>query len=853
MSSAERRHAVERFDYSRVGGDWAVVRLLARLGLDAASAAGSLPGAAGPVMAAPAARIVVSRDGIDPQSFPARVCMLERRLRGGRREAGSDLLWRAAFALPLELAECAEAQFAVTAAGLAMELPAPGLRIVTARGLELAPPARRQSATRPVIQTRHRLAALATAVVVTAGSTPAAFAADLGTPSNGAPSGAPAGSSATSASATTSTPASTTPAPSTPTPATPAPATTTPSASPAPDGSTTATTSVTSTSSTSTATAPAAPAAPSPAPATPAPATTTVAATPAPAAPATTTAAQPVTTQPAKAPTAQPAVHVATAQASAQSHAKASTHRAATTSKSSTGHKRARLGRVQVVHLFTAKRHAAHGHGGGASLILSNCSSAAGAGAIAYAAAQFTAAETTGRTLHVQCPAASDASAASTSAGHDASAPQGSTLTIHNPGAAAPKSGPTAPTGTTVGTPSTTTGATPAAPRAERPSSSPLAPRARAPRTPASTKQRTGGAPLTTLGSTPATPAPGTTISTLSSTPPGFTGPTAWTGTVAPDPALTGAVTDLSGLLANGDRPPSFLIPIYMQAGHRYGVPWEVLAAINAIESDYGRDLNTSSAGAVGWMQFEPSTWHEWGVAADGHSVPNPYDPRDAIFSAARYLAAAGAGTNVAEAVYAYNHAGWYVSEVLSRASAIAGHAQFERETVNRGTFSVYFATGVRKHPTIRYRSSVLSHFDRLIAAANMVSAANFPYVWGGGHEQPAQFGPFDCSGSVSYVLQQAGYKVPTSTSGNVPVWKFPSGPGRVTIFYNAVHTFMRIGNRYFGTSGFARPGTGGAGWFDVNKLPTGYLAGFNEVHVPHLGVNSFAAPAQASSTATSN
>jgi hypothetical protein len=71
-------------------------------------------------------------------------------------------------------------------------------------------------------------------------------------------------------------------------------------------------------------------------------------------------------------------------------------------------------------------------------------------------------------------------------------------------------------------------------------------------------------------------------------------------------------------------------------------------------------------------------------------------------------------------------------------------------------------------------------------------------------------------------------------------MWKFPAGPGKVTIFYNSWHTFMRIGNRYFGTSGFARPG-GGAGWFDVDKLPADYLAKFSVVHVPNLGVNSFA------------
>ena len=355
----------------------------------------------------------------------------------------------------------------------------------------------------------------------------------------------------------------------------------------------------------------------------------------------------------------------------------------------------------------------------------------------------------------------------------------------------------------------------------------------------------TGGAPLapsvggvTPVGSS-STP---TSVPTLSAGPSGAKIPDSWTGTVTADPALTGAVTNLAGLLSNGNRPPSFLIPIYMEAGKKYDVPWEVLAAINAIESDYGRNLNTSSAGAIGWMQFEPSTWREYGMAVDGHSVPNPYDPRDAIFSAARYLSAAGAAKDVAGAVFSYNHASWYVDEVMSRARAIADHAQYEHEALAHGNFKVSFATGVRRRPSITYSGGVLSHYDRLIAAANMVSAANFPYLYGGGHEQPARFGPFDCSGSVSYVMQQAGYTVPTTVSGDVPSWHFPAGPGAVTIFYNPVHTFMRIDGRYFGTSGFARGPGGGAGWFDVDKLPAGYLATFREVHVPGLGTNSFAA-----------
>ena len=56
-------------------------------------------------------------------------------------------------------------------------------------------------------------------------------------------------------------------------------------------------------------------------------------------------------------------------------------------------------------------------------------------------------------------------------------------------------------------------------------------------------------------------------------------------------------------------RIPPFLLPIYQAAGIEYGVPWEILAAINEIETDYGRNLNVSSAGALGWMQFMPSSW----------------------------------------------------------------------------------------------------------------------------------------------------------------------------------------------------------------------------------------------------
>ncbi|MGH2858799.1 MAG: lytic murein transglycosylase [Solirubrobacteraceae bacterium] len=118
---------------------------------------------------------------------------------------------------------------------------------------------------------------------------------------------------------------------------------------------------------------------------------------------------------------------------------------------------------------------------------------------------------------------------------------------------------------------------------------------------------------------------------------------------------------------------PPFLIPIYQAAGIEYDVPWQVLAAINEIETDYGRNLSVSSAGAVGWMQFLPSTWRKWGVDANGDGVADPYNPVDAIFTAARYLHAAGASTNLGRAIFAYNHAGWYVQSVLVRAQLIEG------------------------------------------------------------------------------------------------------------------------------------------------------------------------------------
>ena len=121
---------------------------------------------------------------------------------------------------------------------------------------------------------------------------------------------------------------------------------------------------------------------------------------------------------------------------------------------------------------------------------------------------------------------------------------------------------------------------------------------------------------------------------------------------------------------------PAFLIPIYQDASKKYGLgpagP-SILAAINEIESNFGQNQGPSSAGAMGWMQFMPSTWDAYGVDADGDGVRDPSNPFDAIHAAARYLSASGMPDDPEGAIFAYNHADWYVADVLARAACYGG------------------------------------------------------------------------------------------------------------------------------------------------------------------------------------
>jgi hypothetical protein len=130
----------------------------------------------------------------------------------------------------------------------------------------------------------------------------------------------------------------------------------------------------------------------------------------------------------------------------------------------------------------------------------------------------------------------------------------------------------------------------------------------------------------------------------------------------------TQASTSATPISTTGSQAiPAALIPIYQQAATTYQLGpdgWAWLAAINEVETDFGRDLSLSSAGAEGWMQFEPGTWAAYGVDADHNGIKDPYNPDDAINGAANYLHTSGAPGNWQTAVYAYNHSGAYYTQV---------------------------------------------------------------------------------------------------------------------------------------------------------------------------------------------
>jgi len=279
---------------------------------------------------------------------------------------------------------------------------------------------------------------------------------------------------------------------------------------------------------------------------------------------------------------------------------------------------------------------------------------------------------------------------------------------------------------------------------------------------------------------------------------------------VAAAPGASGGGEECTLAGNGGKQIPAAYLPWLERASARYrlgprGV--SIVAAVHAIESDFGRSTlpgvrsGTNSAGAAGPGQFLGSTWASYGVDADGDGSRDIYSVPDSIFATANYLHASGAPRDWRAALFAYNHAEWYVEEVLVKARSFAG------EIICR--------------PTEQLGEPPSGRLARLGYYARWIDARRIHYCWGGGHApKPGPsagtycwsaagsqvFGApetgLDCSGAVRWLLVLAGYPDPGALVSNDIGAVYPSGPGaRFTIWANADHVFVTIDGRDWGTS----------------------------------------------------
>jgi hypothetical protein len=137
--------------------------------------------------------------------------------------------------------------------------------------------------------------------------------------------------------------------------------------------------------------------------------------------------------------------------------------------------------------------------------------------------------------------------------------------------------------------------------------------------------------------------------------------------------ALLGGGGELAPTERAAEEIPDDLLPLYRAAAQNCsGMDWTVLAAVHKIETSFGRGPVTSSAGAQGPMQFMPETFSAYWVDGDGDGSAETDDLEDAIFSAANYLCANGAGdpARLRSALWHYNHDPVYVDEVATLAAS---------------------------------------------------------------------------------------------------------------------------------------------------------------------------------------
>ncbi|AIF45740.1 NlpC/P60 family protein [Virgibacillus sp. SK37] len=189
-------------------------------------------------------------------------------------------------------------------------------------------------------------------------------------------------------------------------------------------------------------------------------------------------------------------------------------------------------------------------------------------------------------------------------------------------------------------------------------------------------------------------------------------------------------LNSFASMQLGSDSPPQEYISIYQAAAKKYNMDWTLLAAVHKIETQYSSINNmVSSAGAVGHMQFMPATWDFYGVDGNGDGQADPYNIRDAIFSAANYLSASGASDGlIKKALFAYNHSTKYGNDVLT------------------------VQTNIKQAFT-------KNNIDSVEIGKQFIN--NSIYVFGGGRNQSdIDRGRFDCSSFVHFSLTNTGYDV---------------------------------------------------------------------------------------------
>ncbi len=251
--------------------------------------------------------------------------------------------------------------------------------------------------------------------------------------------------------------------------------------------------------------------------------------------------------------------------------------------------------------------------------------------------------------------------------------------------------------------------------------------------------------------------------------------------------AGAGAVQPGVSAAAANSIPATFL-KWFQRVGLQYNVPWTILAGIGKVESDDGRTTLTgvmsgsNSFGAAGPMQIgiAGASGNQWGGAPshpasevvngvatdeDGDGRASVYDPADAIAGAAKYLIAHGVQQNVTAAIFAYNHANWYVEEVLSWASTYASGGFTVSDVIaGKQAGAVAGTTGSSTLCGQGGQGGQLAAFvapNALVGGAVTYAEAQLgkPYLFGG--TGPAAF---DCSGLIMMAYRAAGVDIPRTS-----------------------------------------------------------------------------------------